>query len=156
MRSALVIADLEGVAGVDDVGALMAGSDDYTRACALLVQELGVVVSELRARGFDEIRISDSHRPGREQRNIPADAIPGATVSWQDDAYEESLFRGVDAIACLGMHAAAGTRGFAAHTHHVHCALELADRSLSEAELVLGLAAEHDPGAVRLGRRRAS
>ncbi len=143
MRRALLVIDLEGVAGVDTLGALVAGSLTYPAACAALTQETLAAVQGLLDAGFDEVRVSDSHRAGATRLNVDADALPeGTLVFWEEDAYSEALFEGVDAVACLGMHAAAGTTGFAAHTMDVHCGWSAGGRRLSETDIVYALAAE--------------
>ncbi len=145
MATALLIVDLEGVAGVDHVDALFAGSPDYPFACRLLTDEVEAAVEALCRAGFDRVVISDSHESGAAGPNVDADRLRGpAEVVRLDDAYAKELLACCDAVACLGMHAAAGTRGFAAHTVSVHCAWECDGRNLSELDLVLALAAERN------------
>lgn len=142
MKTALLIADLEGVAGVDRVEALVAGGEGYPAACALLSEEVAAAARGLLDAGFERVRVSDSHRSGSDAPNIDPAAMPGGVeLCFGGDAFGPELFDGVSAAACLGMHAAAGTRGFAAHTISVHCAVFAGKRSLSETELFLGLCA---------------
>lgn len=149
MRIALLVTDLEGVAGVDDLSSLVAGAPGYPRACALLTAETNAAVRGLLQAGFDHVRISDSHRAGSGGANIDASLLPPeASLHLTDDAYAPELFEGVSAIAALGMHAPAGTKGFAAHTVDVHCDWRLGRARLSEADLVLALAAERELPAI--------
>ncbi len=144
MRTALLVIDLEGVAGVDTLGALVAGSLTYPSACAALTRETAAAVQGLLERGFDRVRVSDSHRAGAMRLNVDPRGLPeGTEVFWEEDAYSAALFEGVSAVACLGMHAPAGTKGFAAHTMDVHCGWSLGGRALSETDIVFALAAEH-------------
>jgi D-amino peptidase len=67
---------------------------------------------------------------------------PRAKLIYQADAYSAEIFQDLSAIACVGMHAAAGAQGFAAHTVALHCAWLWGHHSLSETEIVMTLAAE--------------
>lgn len=149
MRTALLIVDLEGVAGVDSLEMLVAGSVSYPRACELLTRETLAAVRGLLDAGFDHVRISDSHRAGVMQPNVNGAALPEqASLHWDEDAYSEAMFDGVDSVACLGMHAPAASLGFAAHTVDIHCDWRAGTQRLSEASIVLGLAAEREIPAV--------
>ncbi|MHB8878885.1 MAG: DUF6895 family protein, partial [Myxococcaceae bacterium] len=143
MTVALLIADLEGVAGVDRVEALVAGAQGYPAACALLSAEVAAAAQALLGVGFERVRVSDSHSSGSGKPNLDPGVMPGGVeLCFGGDPFGAELFEGVSAAACLGMHAAAGTRGFAAHTVGAHSAVFGGKRSLSESELFLGLCAE--------------
>lgn len=143
MAGALLIADLEGIAGVDRIESIVAGSPAYAAAQRALAQEVDTVVRALLARGFDSVVVSDSHRAGTDRPNLPHQLLhPAAELVYRGDPYGADLFDGADLIACLGMHAAAGTRGFVAHTVDVHCGWHDGRRWLSESDLVMELAAE--------------
>jgi D-amino peptidase len=150
MRRALLVVDLEGVAGVDSPGALISGTPEYVHARALLTAEVNAAVEGLLAAGFHRVRVSDSHLSGSGESNLlPESLHPAAEPCFlPEDAYAPALFEEVDAVACLGMHAAAGPVGFAAHTVDVLGAWTCAGRELSEADLVLALAAEAGVPAV--------
>ena len=146
---ALLIADLEGVAGVDTVAALLAGTPEHGPARALLTAEVNAAVEGLLAAGFAWVRVSDSHHSGEGASSLLPEALhPAARPVFLEDAYAPALFADVQAVACVGMHAAAGTRGFHAHTVDVLGAWTCAGQPLSEAELVLALAAEAGVPAV--------
>jgi D-amino peptidase len=149
-RRALLIVDLEGVAGVDSPGALISGTPEYTHACALLTAEVNAAVEGLLAAGFQRVRVSDSHLSGSGESNLLSEALhPAAEPCFHpEDAYASHLFEDVEAVACLGMHAAAGPAGFGAHTVDLLGAWTCAGRALSEADLVLALAAEAGVPAV--------
>jgi D-amino peptidase len=143
-RQVLLVVDLVGVAGVDTVAALVAGTPEYAHARARLMAEVNAAVEGLLAGGFQRVRVSDSHLSGSGEANLSPEALhPAAEPCFHpEDAYGPALFEGVHAVACLGMHAAAGPQGFAAHTVDVLGTWTCGGRTLSEAELVLGLAAE--------------
>jgi D-amino peptidase len=141
-RIALLITDLEGVAGVDDAVDLIAGHPGFARAQGLLRGEIAAAVEGLLAAGFAQVRVSDSHRPGIGATLRPEDLPAGAVLAPAGDPYGAARFKGVAAVACLGMHAPAGTLGFAAHTLDVHCALEVRRSPLGELDLIAWLASE--------------
>ncbi len=149
LKRALLIVDLEGVAGVDSLEDLVVGSEGHPRARERLTVELNHAIDGFLAAGFQAVRVSDSHQSGSGESNVLRERLhPAAELCFEEDWYSRSMFEGVGAVACVGMHAAAGSAGFAAHTVDVLGAWELAGRRLSEADLVLGLAAEEGVPAV--------
>lgn len=142
-RRALLVVDLEGVAGADSIGAILAGTGEYERSRALLTAEVNAAVEGFVAAGFEQVRVSDSHLSGSGEANVvKASLHPAAQLSFLDDWYAEWLFEGVSAVACLGMHAPAGGDGFVAHTVDLSSRWSVRGELVSESSLVLGLAAE--------------
>lgn len=143
MRRLLLIADMEGVAGIDRLGQVIAGTAEYEAACALLTAEVNAAVAGFIEAGYDEILVSDSHRGGAAGSNVIAQRLhPRARLTWSGDAYAAGLFSEVDAVACIGMHARAGTQGFIAHTVNIHCEWRHDGAPLSETGIVMALAGE--------------
>ncbi len=143
MSFALLIVDLEGITGVDDLDALVGGTAAYAAARRALAREIDVVVRGLLDAGHCEVRISDSHQSGLDAPNVLRHLLhPRATLLDIGDAYAPELISEADAVACLGMHAAAGGEGFAAHTVDLHCGWRCSRRWLSETDIVLAIAAE--------------
>ncbi|ATB30468.1 M55 family metallopeptidase [Melittangium boletus] len=144
MARALIIVDLEGVAGVDALGAVIAGAPGYSRARERVTAEVNALVEGLLAAGFEHVRVSDSHLSGSGGANLLTEALhPAVELHFlAEDAYAAPLFADVQAVACVGMHAAAGSGGFGAHTVDLLGHWTCAGRALSETDLVLGLAAE--------------
>jgi D-amino peptidase len=139
----LLVVDLEGVVGVDSVSALVAGTPQYTEARAQLTREINATVEGLLGAGFSHVRVSDSHMSGSGEPNVLSESLhPAAELRFEEDWYSASVFEGVQAVACLGMHGPGGVRGFAAHTVDPLGAWECAGRLLSESDIVLALAAE--------------
>lgn len=148
-KEALLVVDLEGVAGVESPAAMLAGTDEYARARVLLTAEVNAAVKGLVAAGFTHVRVSDSHLSGSDAANVLEDQLhEAASLHFLHDWYAESLFDGVEAVACLGMHAPAGSAGFAAHTVDLSSRWSVGGRLVSESDLVLGLAAERGLGVV--------
>ena len=149
VRTALLVADMEGVAGVDRAEDLAFGGRGHSEACARMTEEVVVAGRALQAAGWGRVRVSDSHRSGSDRPNVDAAALPpGVELAWTEDAYAPALFEDVGAVACLGMHAAGVAPGFGAHTVSVHASLRAGFRPLSETDVVLGLAAELGVGVL--------
>jgi D-amino peptidase len=143
MKTALLIADLEGIGGVDDPAMLIYGSPRHPEACARMTREVRAAITGLREAGYTRIKLSDAHRSGSGVPNVsPAELPEGVELFYPDDMYGGPLLDGVDAVACVGMHAAGGTEGFGAHTVEIHTAWYAGDRALSETDLAMALAAE--------------
>lgn len=150
MKTALLIADLEGIAGVDHLEALAFGGDRYPDACAKMTLEVNAAIEGLHAAGYGHVRVSDSHRSGSGAPNLAPHQLPdGAELRCVDpDPYGGPLLDGVDAVCCVGMHAAGGTNGFAAHTVQLHTQWLVGGKPASETELVYWLAAERGVPAI--------
>jgi D-amino peptidase len=143
MKTALLIADLEGIGGVDDPSMLIFGSPGHPEACARMTREVRAAITGLFEAGYTRIKISDAHRSGSGEPNISSTELPdGVELFYTDDMYGGPLLDGVDAVACVGMHAAGGTEGFGAHTVEIHTAWYAGERALSETGLAMALAAE--------------
>ncbi len=148
MSTALLIADLEGVAAVTTLESLAFGGAGHPEACAAMTREVNAAIEGLLAQGFTHVRVSDTHRSGSGAPNLES-LHPGAALQFVDpDSYGGALLDDVGAIACVGMHAAGGTTGFAAHTVEAHVAWILNGRPISEAEIALWLAADRAVPAV--------
>ncbi len=143
MKTALLIADLEGIGGVDDPSMLIFGSPGHPEACARMTREVRAAITGLLEAGYTRIKLSDAHRSGSGAPNLSAAELPGdVELFYTDDMYGGPLLDGVDAVACVGMHAAGGTQGFGAHTVELHTAWYAGERALSETDLAIALAAE--------------
>jgi D-amino peptidase len=143
MKTALLIADLEGIGGVDDPSMLVFGSPGHPEACARMTREVRAAISGLLEAGYTCIKLSDAHRSGSGEPNVsPAELPDGVEIFYTDDMYGGPLLDGVDAVACVGMHAAGGTEGFGAHTVEIHTAWYAGERALSETDIAMALAAE--------------
>ncbi len=148
---ALLVVDLEGVAGVDRLEPVLYGTPGHTRACARLAAELAVVVEGLRAGGARHVVVSDSHRSGSGRSNLEPAAIPeGASLVFEADGLLASQLASgrFDRVAALGMHAATGTAGFVAHCIDIGVGVRVDGAWWSETDLLLELAARAGTPAV--------
>jgi D-amino peptidase len=142
MKTVLLIADLEGISGVESIEDLVVGAPGYPRAAQRMTDEVALVARLLRTRGVQRVRISDAHRSG-----APSNLDPSALPEWcevrvTDDLYGGALLEGVDAVACVGMHASGTSAGFGAHTVSLHTAWSLGGIELTETRVAQWLAAE--------------
>jgi D-amino peptidase len=137
----LLWVDLEGVAGVESIADLIEGEAGFVRAQELLAGEIAAACAGLQQPGAVTgtpapltVCVADSHQGGASPTvsRLP----PGV----QRVPANPAALDGVDVVACLGMHAA--DAGFVPHTMDLCCIWEADGRAVSEAELVLGLAAE--------------
>jgi len=142
VTTVLLVADLEGIAGVDDVRDLVAGSPGFHRARELMTAEVRAAALGLLAGGAGRVVVLDTHRSGAPGPTVIPEAMPDRVVVEVGEAWDAGRFDGIDALAFVGMHAAAGAPGFAAHTVSVGCRWRAAGRELSETDLVVALAAE--------------
>jgi D-aminopeptidase len=149
LKSVLVVVDLEGITGVTDLDALTAGTRKYKNACRAMACELGAICRGLLERGVERIVISDSHRGGSQMGNLQDCKLPAqCRVVHGEDAYDAALFNDTQALIAIGMHGAAGSSSFAAHTVGLHCDWWRGGQRLSESDILLALA--HEAGVPTL------
>ncbi len=140
----LLMVDLEGIAAVRDVEALIAETPQHTKACQVLTEEVKAITT-LLLRRCRQVRVVDTHLSGSAQPNIDSTQLPdNVQLIHTDNPFRPQIWKGVDALAAWGMHAAAGTAGFAAHTVSLSAIWKQRGRFLSESALYVGLAAERD------------
>ena len=142
MGRVLLIADLEGITGVDSSSAIAFGAPSYPAAAKRMTDEVALVARLLLERGVGSIVVSDAHRSGADT-NLDRSLLPRqCEVRVEDDMYGGALLDGVEAVVCVGMHARAGSAGFCAHTVAVNASWTLGEQPLTETHLALFLAAE--------------
>ncbi len=143
LRRVLLIADLEGITGVDALPSLVFCGPGYPEAARRMTDEVAVVARALLGQGVEEVRVSDAHRAGSGGPNLDAARLPaGCTVHLVDDMYGGALLDEVDAVCAVGMHASGTAEGFGAHTVALHTAWRLGSQVLSETHVARLLAAE--------------
>lgn len=144
IKRALLIADLEGVAGVDSTLSLAFGGPGHEQAREWLTEEVNACVEGLLRAGFDRVRVSDSHLSGSDGTSLLESKLNSAVELRlsSPDLYGGALLDQVTGVACVGMHAAAQTNGFAAHTILPHLALSWAGKPVSETDAAFFLAGE--------------
>ena len=114
---ALILADIEGIVGVDDWRDIISGLAGYAAACRAYAADVNAAVRGLRAGGAAEVLVVDTHGAGTNLAPadiVGAELIGDPSIMARIDA---AIARGVDALALVGFHAAAGTPdGFVPHS----------------------------------------
>ncbi len=136
-RHILVLADIEGSSGCGSYQASSFLTRPWARACAAMSLDVDAVVKALFDAGIDRVTVRDFHRTGY---NLLPEMIDSRARI--DCGYRKGPVPGLgspggaDAAMMIGMHAAAGTRGFLPHTLTSRLAsLVVNGRPLAEVEL---------------------
>lgn len=136
-RHILILADIEGSSGCGSYRASSFLTRPWAHACAAMSRDVDAVVKALFDAGVERVTVKDFHRTGY---NLLPEMIDrrAAVVC----GYRQGPVPGIgdpgnaDGVMMLGMHAAAGTRGFIAHTLTSRLAsLMVNGRPLAEVEL---------------------
>ncbi len=119
---ALIISDMEGVAGISRWAQVTAGEPAYEEGRVLYTEEINAAVRGALAGGANEVIVMDCHGAGGElsfNSLIPdrLDERCEFVVQKQWTEYTGALEQGCDAALFVGMHARAGTPdGVLSHT----------------------------------------
>ncbi len=144
-RHILIIADIEGSSGCGCYRASSFLTKPWARACAAMSRDVDAVVKGLFDAGVQRVTVKDFHRTGY---NLMPEMIDGrARIVC---GYHQGPVPGLgdpgeaDAAMMIGMHAAAGTGGFLAHTLTSRLdSLTVAGSPLAEVELFAASLAPH-------------
>lgn len=118
MKKILISVDLEGVAGVSSLSALMPNGWEWNAARKWMTLEAKAVAEAALESGFSEAIISDSHGVGL---NIDPELLPHGvqlTRGWPRPFVQMEGIDQPDVTACafIGYHSAAGKEGLLAHS----------------------------------------
>ncbi len=117
---ALILADIEGVVGVDDWRDILGSGEGYATACRNYALDVNAAVRGLRAGGSLDVLVVDTHAAGTNLAPTDLEGchlIQGPSIL---ERIEDAFDAGVDALVLLGFHAAAGTPdGFVPHSFAV-------------------------------------
>jgi D-amino peptidase len=119
---ALVISDMEGVAGISRFDQVAAGAEGYEEGRRLYTEEVNAAVRGAFAGGATEVVVMDCHGAGgdRSFNSLIPDALDERcefVVQRRWTEYTEMLEGGCDAALLIGQHARAGAeRGVLSHT----------------------------------------
>ena len=137
IKRILIIADIEGSSGCWSYRGSSFMTDEWARACLEMTRDVNTVVLALFDSGVEYIRIKDYHRTGY---NLLPELIDPRSETIH--GYKAGPVVGIgnpgkaESVIFLGMHAAAGTDGFLAHTLTSRIEqLEVNGRPLAEVEL---------------------
>ncbi len=116
-RNVLIVADIEGSSGCWHYSGSAFMTREWARACAAMTADVGAVARAFLDAGVQTVTIQDFHRTGY---NLLRERLPKAVKVLS--GYRAGPVPGigvpppVEVVVFLGLHAAAGTRGFLAHT----------------------------------------
>ena len=146
----LVIADMEGISGIETVESCAPGDPAYPAGQRLLAAEVNAVAEAAFDTGATGGSVIDWH--GNSDNIDPAALDPRARIAAED------LSVGYDVAFLIGFHAMAGTRpAFISHTMFRGLALEMAGRPTGELGLLSRWAGEWGvPIALVAGDRAAT
>lgn len=120
----MLLYDMEGMAGATDYRYTTSRhSEQYAEGRKMMTADVNAAIRGLLAGGATEIIVVDGHGSGnRSEPDVLVDELlPPAVMHFRDtpfDIYMDSYDASFDAIAAVGMHAAAGNKvGFLAHTY---------------------------------------
>src|SRR6185436_5429113 len=137
----LVLHDMEGLSGEDDWRQFMFGYPDlYAQGRQLLTDDVNAVIAGLVAGGATTIEVVDGHGSGNPEPDLLLDKLDRhAKMISRDkpfDPYVDLVAPGAyDAVVLVGMHAKAGSNGFASHSSTLGMELWMNGMSLSEPEI---------------------
>lgn len=142
----LLYYDMEGVTGIDRVEQTMASKPDYKAARQLLTDDVNAAIRGLAAGGAGSITVVDAHGSGnRNEPDILLDQLdPRARMEFRDkefDPYVDVPDTTYQAIACVGMHARAGTPGFLSHSFTMEPSFRVNGQEINETEMIAHSAA---------------
>lgn len=117
MENVLIIADIEGSSGCASYQASAFMTDEWRQACLEMTRDVNAVVTALFNAGVCSVMVKDFHRTGYnllpEHIDSRANVVPGYK---KGPVIGLGSPMGATSVMFLGMHAAAGTQGFLAHT----------------------------------------
>jgi len=114
----LISADMEGASGVTWPGDVDPGTEQWQRFRRMLTSDVNAAVAGLWAGGASDVLVNEAHDTMRnillEDLDTRARMLSGRHKRL---GMMEGIDRGVDAVAFVGYHAAAGRNGVLAHTY---------------------------------------
>lgn len=144
----LIIADIEGVAGVATRPQCILGNPEYQNARRLMAEEVNAAARGATAAGVKEIVVVDSHGP---MTNLQPDMMESNVRLVSGKPRQLGMIDGIqfndfNAVMMIGAHCSAGHYGVLAHTINSKAFLkiEVNGQIVGEVDLYGGIAAEHD------------
>ncbi|WP_319523669.1 M55 family metallopeptidase [Breoghania sp.] len=136
-RHILIIADIEGSSGCGSYRASSFLTRPWAKACAAMSRDVDAVVKALFDAGVRRVTVKDFHRTAYNLLPEMIDRRAAIVCGYRQGPVPGLGDPGhADGVMMLGMHAAAGTGGFIAHTLTSRLAsLKVNDRPLAEVEL---------------------
>ena len=143
----LIVADIEGIAGVSTALQCTPGNSEYEKARQLMSEEVNAVVRGATAAGAIEIVVVDSHGP---MTNLQPDSLEVSVRLLSGKPRQLGMIEGIQSadfhgVMMIGAHSAAGQYGVLAHTINSRAFLkiEVNGQVMGEVDLYGGIAAEY-------------
>lgn len=136
-RHILIIADIEGSSGCGSYRASSFLTRPWANACAAMSRDVDAVVKALFDAGVGRVTVKDFHRTAYNLLPEIIDRRAAVVCGYRQEPVPGLGDPGdADGVMMIGMHAAAGTSGFLAHTLTSRLAsLKVNGRPLAEVEL---------------------
>ena len=117
----LVVHDMEGLSGQENLETFFIQFDDYALGQELLAGDVNAAVAGFFDGGAAEVHVVDGHGSGNPQPDLRPDLLDPRAKQLSREKPFDPYFgpareNEYDAIAMVGGHARTGTGGFAAHT----------------------------------------
>ncbi len=136
MTRVLIIADMEGVTGLERYEQCVRRHPEYAEGVRLLCREIDVIADSALSSGARTVSVIDWHGGGG---NIDRDQLDARV-----DVVAEDLAPGYDLAMLIGFHPMAGDpNGFISHTMRQGLAVEASDRQIGELSLLSWWLGEH-------------
>lgn len=137
----LLIYDMEGISAVNQPSMVLKGFQGYDTGRSALASDVQAVVRGLKRGGAGTIWIVDGHGSGNtvEPDLSPASIDVSSHFAYRPhpfDPYFAAIDPSADVVVCVGMHAAANTRGFLAHTLTPGVTVRVNGKEATETHLV--------------------
>ncbi len=152
-KSALIMADIEGIAGVYDKQQCKPGTQAWRMARDLITADVNSAIQGLRKAGVSNIAVKDMHGPGF---NIDAEKLESGVSCFQGHFWKPVPLMGVvpaaDCAVMIGWHAGPDQQdGFSPHIFHKSLrSLKINGKPVTEVELFSAALGEHGIPAVFL------
>jgi D-amino peptidase len=138
----LIIYDMEGVSGVIHPDyTRFVKQEEYAIGRKSLTSDVNAAIRGLVAGGAASIWVQDGHSSGNvnEPDILLNEMDPRAKMDFRPvsyNPYTTGIDGSIDAIACVGMHARAGTEGFEPHTVNFEITLKVNNVEFTETHIV--------------------
>lgn len=137
MTRLLIIADMEGISGIERYEQCARGHADYEEGVRLLCNEINVIAQAAFQSGASSVSAIDWHGGGG---NIDPDQLEDRVT-----VVPEDLSPGYDLGMLIGFHPMAGDpNGFISHTMRQGLAVDVAGQQIGELSLLAWWLGEHD------------
>ncbi len=130
----LLIYDMEGLSGQDDIGSFSPSDPAYAQGQRLLTDDVNAVIEGLIAGGAKEVRVADRHGSSSHIDILVEQIDSRARMVTESEQKPDTTI--YDGVATVGMHAKSGSGGFAAHTWTAGVEFRINGRPVNETELV--------------------